>query len=220
MFCIHCGAKLEDDAVFCGECGKRVGIAQAGAAGVAAGVATAVAAQAPAQEQVPVRAIPEEPGNIPVETIAPVTGLLNGGIPNAERIIYRIKCPSCGCVQDIGYTGACKQCGTPHNIDTYNNGFLQIYRMGHFSGAAAGEALYLNGEGMGHIANASSCMVELVPGNYNVHMAIGVCRNCEDINVTIEPGKTIYVKSQLKMGMIRNTILLHVVDPSEMPPLA
>ena len=214
MYCIHCGTKLSDDAVFCGECGQRVAPIAAGAAAVAAGAAAAVAAQEPA------RGLPDpEPAEVPVATVGSVTGMATG-IPNAERVIYRIKCPSCGCVQDIGYNGVCKQCGTPHTIDTYNNGFLQIYRMGHFSGAAAGEALYLNGEGMGHVANASSCMVELAPGNYNVHMAIGVCRNCEDINITIEPGKTIYVKSQLKMGMIRNTILLHVVDPSEMPPLA
>ena len=51
-------------------------------------------------------------------------------------------------------------------------------------------------------------------------MAISTLRNCLDIPVTIEPGKTVCVKSQIKMGMIKNTIILHLVDPSEMPPLA
>ena len=214
MYCTQCGTKLDDDAIFCTECGQRVGAASTVVTGAVAGAAAAV-------EQAPVRSMPEQaPAEIPVATVSSITGLANGGIPNAERITYRIKCPSCGCVQDIGFTGVCKQCGTPHNIDTVNNGFLQIYRMGHFSGSTNAEAIYLNGEGIGHVGNASSCMIELAPGNYHLHMAIGVCRNCQDIDITIEPGKTIYVKSQLKMGMVRNTILLHVVDPSEMPALA
>ncbi|MBR2843063.1 MAG: hypothetical protein IKF06_07290 [Lachnospiraceae bacterium] len=73
---------------------------------------------------------------------------------------------------------------------------------------------------MGHVANASSVLIELPPKTYNLHMAISTLRNCLDIPVTIEPGKTVCVKSQIKMGMIKNTIILHLVDPSEMPPLA
>ncbi len=140
--------------------------------------------------------------------------------PDANALIYRTKCSVCGNVQDSRYMDNCKNCGTPHQVDTVNNGFLQIYRMGHFSGAVAGAAIYLDGEGMGHVANASSVLIELPPKTYNLHMAISALRNCLDIPVTIEPGKTVCVKSQIKMGMIKNTILLHLVDPSEMPPLA
>ena len=140
--------------------------------------------------------------------------------PNASALIYRTKCPSCGNVQDSRFVDTCKKCGTQHQVDTVNNGFLQIYRMGHFSGSIAGAAIYLDGEGMGHVANASSVLIELPPKTYNLHMAISTLRNCLDIPVTIEPGKTVCVKSQIKMGMIKNTIILHLVDPSEMPPLA
>lgn len=147
-------------------------------------------------------------------------GAVTGGpayLPNAQALTYRVQCPSCGHVYNASFQSTCKKCGTEHTIDPVNNGFLYIYRMGHFSGAAAGQAIYLNGEGMGHVGNASSVLVELQPGTYNVHLTIGVCRNCQDIVVNIEPGKMICVKSQMKMGMIRNTILLHVVSPSEMP---
>ena len=60
MYCIHCGTKLDDDALFCTECGARVAEATAGAAGAVAGAAAAVAAQTPVQEQAPVRTMPEQ----------------------------------------------------------------------------------------------------------------------------------------------------------------
>ena len=139
--------------------------------------------------------------------------------PNAEQLVYRVKCPSCGNVYDARLSGPCPKCGEMHTIDFVNNGFLQLYRMGHFSGAMMGEAIYLNGEGMGHVANTSTALIELPPGVYNVHCAISTLRHCEDVSVQIEPGKVVYVKSQLKMGAIKSKLLLHIVDPSEMPPL-
>ena len=139
--------------------------------------------------------------------------------PDPERLVYRVKCPSCGTAYDAKFSDTCKKCGTPHTIDLVNNGFLQIYRMGHFSGSMAKQSIYLNREGMGFVGNAGSVLIELPPGIYNVHLAISTLRNCEDISVNIEPGKRVCVKSQVKMGVIKNKILLHVVDPSEMPEL-
>lgn len=194
MFCENCGKQIKDDARFCPFCG------------------TSVNGDAPAAP--PVRSMPA--------AAAAVAGGAQAvaAIPNAEAVVYRTRCPQCGNVQDSRFVDNCKQCGAQHQVDTVNNGFLQIYRMGHFSGSMAGEAIYLNGEGIGHVGNASSVIIELPPGSYNLHMAIGVCRNCEDIMVDIVPGQVVYVKSQLKMGAIKNKILLHRVDASEMPPLA
>ncbi len=190
MFCENCGKQLSDNARFCPFCGASVN-----------GDVPAPAVKTQMQE------------SASAAPMAPVA-------PNASALIYRTKCPSCGNVQDSRFVDTCKKCGTQHQVDTVNNGFLQIYRMGHFSGSIAGAAIYLDGEGMGHVANASSVLIELPPKTYNLHMAISTLRNCLDIPVTIEPGKTVCVKSQIKMGMIKNTIILHLVDPSEMPPLA
>lgn len=201
MFCENCGKQIKDDARFCPFCGAPVN-PDPGAAAPAA----------------PVRSMPATAA--PAAAAAMAGGVQAPAIPNAEAVTYRTKCPNCGNAQDSRYIDNCKQCGTQHQVDTAGNGFLQIYRMGHFSGSMAGEAIYLNGEGMGHVGNASQVIIELPPGSYNLHMAIGVCRNCEDIMVDIEPGKVVCVKSQLKMGAIKNKILLHRVDPSEMPPLA
>ena len=183
--------------MFCANCGKEVADTNnfciyCGAPKKAAGMAAAPASNAP---------------------------VTTAGIQNPEQKVYRVKCSHCGTVYDSGYTGTCPKCGTPHNIDLVNNGIIHLYRMGHFSGSMNGLAIYINGEGMGHVANTGSALIELAPGNYNLHCAIGMTRKCDDLKLTIEPGKTICVKSQLKMGAFTNQILLHVVDPSEMPPL-
>lgn len=141
------------------------------------------------------------------------------GLPNFQQLVYRVKCPSCGYVYDAGYNSTCKKCNTPHTIDFANNGFIQLYRMGHFSGSMNAQGIYLNGEPMGHVANTGTALIELAPGRYTLHCTIGMCRNCEDLSLVIEPGQIICVKSQLKMGAIKNKILLHVVDPSEMPAM-
>ena len=195
MFCSNCGNQIEESAAFCKHCGAPN---------------KAVVNNAAADPQPTVRATAETAQAAPPS--AP-------GLPNYQQLVYKIKCPSCGYVYDAGFTSVCKKCNTPHTVDFANNGFIQLYRMGHFSGAMNAQGIYLNGEPMGHVANTGTALIELAPGRYTLHCTIGMCRNCEDLSLVIEPGKIICVKSQMKMGAIKNKILLHVVDPSEMPPM-
>jgi len=144
----------------------------------------------------------------------------DGSPASTGLITYRVKCSACGKVQNAKRNYVCQQCGCSQNVDINNHGFLQLYRMGNYMGMASPESIYLNGEGMGMIGNTETVVIELAPGVYNLHVAMNILRNCEDIMVKIEPGKTVYVKSQLKMGMIKNKIVLFEVSASEMPPIA
>ena len=135
------------------------------------------------------------------------------------NLTFRVKCPKCGNVLNASRSYFCTKCQTQHEVDIVNNGFLYIYRMGHFSGVMAGMGIYLNREPMGHVANTGSALIELRPGTYNLHMAVSALRNCEDISITITPGTIVCAKAQIKMGMIKNKILLTKVNMSDMPPL-
>lgn len=196
MYCLNCGKEIPDHAKFCSGCGAKV---EEGSVNSAPAKETPVVQEAP-----------------PVVQDKPQ----RGKIANADRITYRVKCPSCGTVQDAKLNYVCKSCGQSHSVDLVNHGFLQIYRMGHFSGSMAGQSIYLNTEPMGMVGNASSVIIELAPGQYNVHLAISMCRNCDDLVVNITPGEIVYLKSQMKMGMIKNKILIHPANAVEMPPLA
>ena len=204
MFCTNCGKEIDNTAAFCKHCGAPNKAA-----------AMQPAAKAPVNPA-PVSPAPVNPAPVSPAPAAPPAG---PGLANAERLVYRVKCEKCGNVYNAGYHDTCKKCGNPHTVDFVNHGFIQLYRMGHFSGSMNAQAIYLNGEGMGHVANTGTALIELAPGNYNLHCTIGMCRNCEDLVLNIAPGQIICVKSQMKMGAIKNKILLHVVSPSEMPPM-
>ena len=199
MFCTKCGNKVDDNAGFCPKCGAKLNGA------------------APAPQDAPAQPVP------PVQQMQtasfPAPGSETRGPVPRRNITYRYKCPACGEVQDIRIGAPCKKCSQPAQIDFDRLGFLQIYRMGHMSGAAAGQSIYLNTVPMGHVANTGSVVIALEPGRYNVHLAIAMCRKCDDITVDIHPGEIQYYKSQMHMGFWTNSISIDPAPASSMPPI-
>ena len=81
-------------------------------------------------------------------------------------IKYRIKCPSCGEIQDINVNCPCKKCGGMLNAQ--NDACIQLYRMGSPVGIAMGYGLYLDGVPFGHLANKQSIRIPVCAGEHKV----------------------------------------------------
>ena len=93
--------------------------------------------------------------------------------------LLRIKCPSCGEVQDMPANGPCKKCNNALILP--EDGVIQIYRMGSPLGVAVGMSIYLNEIPLGHLANAESIKIPVTYGHYKLHMTHG-----SDASVTTE----------------------------------
>ncbi len=131
-------------------------------------------------------------------------------------ITYRIKCPQCGNVTDIHGDQNCAKCGAA--LQSQNEGMLQLYRMGSPVGVAVGYGIYINGQPMGHLANAQSLFLPLPYGTYTVHFTCGMTRRCQDATVTLSPeSPNAYVKAHIKMGFWTNTIFAEPATAEEMP---
>lgn len=191
MFCPKCGTKVEDGAGFCPNCGATLGDA----------------APAPSAQQMQTASFPQASGS---ETRGPVP---------RRNITYRYKCPNCGEVQDVRIGAPCRKCQAPAQIDFDRHGFIQIYRMGHMSGAPMGQSIYLNKVPMGYVANTGSVVIALEPGSYNLHLAIAMCRKCDDVVVDVRPGEISYFKSQMHMGFWTNRISINPSPASSMPEI-
>ena len=130
--------------------------------------------------------------------------------------LLRIKCPSCGEVQDITANGPCRKCSNALVLP--EDGVIQIYRMGSPLGVAVGMSIYLNEVPLGHLANAESIKIPVAYGHYKLHMAHGMNRKCKDVEVDVTPDeRVVYVKAHLKMGFISNTVVLEKVSGDTMP---
>lgn len=130
--------------------------------------------------------------------------------------LLRIKCPSCGTVQDLAANGPCQKCSTALVLP--EDGVIQIYRMGSPLGVAVGMSIYLNEVPLGHLANAESIRIPVAYGHYKVHMTHGMNRKCKDVEVDVSPAERIvYIKAHLKMGLISNTVVLEQVSGDTMP---
>ena len=130
----------------------------------------------------------------------------------------RIKCPSCGTVQDIEASGAaCKKCSGALILP--EDGVIQIYRMGSPMGIAVGMGIYINENPMGHLANASTIKIPVAYGHYKVHMTHGTNRKCQDAEFDITPdNRVVCLKAHLKMGIISNKVIIEQASPDSMPP--
>ena len=129
---------------------------------------------------------------------------------------YRVKCPACGEVQDIGAFGTCPKCGRAELSD--QPAMLKIYRMGNFIGSAVGYGIYLNEVPMGHVGDRQTINIPLAYGTYKLHMTAGMTRKCNDLTFTVSPEqRLICVKAHIKMGAFTNSIIVEQVSPDTMP---
>ncbi len=132
-------------------------------------------------------------------------------------IKYRIKCPSCGEIQDIDVNCPCKKCGGMLNAQ--NDACIQLYRMGSPVGIAMGYGLYLDGVPFGHLANKQSIRIPVCAGEHKLHVTCGTTRRCQDANFTVQPNSRamLYFKAHIKMGAWSNTIVVEPATANEMP---
>lgn len=126
----------------------------------------------------------------------------------------RIKCPNCQNVANL-HEGEffCNKCGAPSVVT--NGGSIYLYRQGSPIGIAGGFGIYINGEPYGHIGNTELLRIPLPFGTYNLHVAAGLNRKCNDMTIILSPQCNVaYVKVSMKMGFWTNSFVLEPVDPN------
>ena len=130
--------------------------------------------------------------------------------------VYRMKCPTCGNVQNVNASGPCKKCGAQLNVE--QPAAIDLYRMGNFYGAAGGFSIYINEQPYGAIGNREELVFPLPYGEYKMHIVCGMNRKCNDpiINLTAEDSY-VCMKVYMKPGFISNKFIIERVDPSTMP---
>ena len=132
--------------------------------------------------------------------------------------LLRIKCPSCGEVQDIPANGPCRKCSNALVLP--EDGVIQVYRMGSPLGVAVGMSIYLNEVPLGHLANAESIKIPVAYGHYKLHMTHGMSRKCVDAEFDVTPEERfIYLKAHIKPGFWSNTVVVERVSGDQMPPI-
>ena len=128
---------------------------------------------------------------------------------------FRFKCPKCGEVFDANGDTVCK-CGTPLSIQ--GGGMLKLYRKGSPLGIANGFGIYLNGEAAGYIGNKQTVCIPVAFGSYNMHIACGMNRRCEDLVHTVTPEAPLAcAKVYMKPGFWTNSFVVEPATPADMP---
>lgn len=131
-------------------------------------------------------------------------------------IKYRLKCPQCGEVLNTYHDTQCPKCR--NNLFVNQPGMLQLYRMGNFFGHAGAFGVYINGQPYGYIGNRESLKISLPYGTYNLHIACGMSRKCNDLLFTLTPETPrMYAKTYIKPGFWTNSFGIEVARPEEMP---
>ena len=131
-------------------------------------------------------------------------------------IKYRLKCPQCGEVLNTYHDTQCPKCR--NNLYVNQPAMLQLYRKGNFYGFAGAFGIYINGQPYGHIGNKESLIFPLPYGTYNLHIAVGVSRKCNDLLFTLTPETPrMYAKTYIKPGFWTNSFGIEVATPDEMP---
>lgn len=131
-------------------------------------------------------------------------------------IMYRMKCPHCGEVLNTAHDTQCPRCRNTLYVN--QPAMLQLYRKGNFYGFAGGFGIYINGVPYGHIGNKESLRFPLPYGTYNLHIAVGMSRKCNDLTFTLTPDAPVmYAKTYIKPGFWANSFGIEVASPDEMP---
>lgn len=127
----------------------------------------------------------------------------------------RLKC-TCGEVINGTLGSSCPKCHK--RIELPQGGLLYLYRKGSPIGIASGFGLYLNGQPYGYIGNKETLRIPLAYGSYNIHVACGMNRGCNDIVVDITPENPFaYMKVWMRPGFWTNSFVLEYSTPDEMP---
>lgn len=130
---------------------------------------------------------------------------------------FRIKC-GCGKVLNVVPGQPCPKCGRPAVLPT--DACIYLYRKGSPFGIAGGFGVYLNGEPLGYIGNRETICIPVNYGTYNLHVAAGMNRRCNDLTFNLNPQTRIaYTKVWMRPGFFSNSFVLEYARPDEMPNL-
>lgn len=128
---------------------------------------------------------------------------------------FRVKC-RCGNVINAAPGSVCPKCNQQLFFNV--NSSISLYRKGNFVGAAAGFGLYINGEPFGHIGNRETICIPVQYGTYNLHVAAGINRSCQDLVVTVTPENPhVYAKVSIRPGFWTNSFAVEPATREEMP---
>ncbi|MDO4748337.1 MAG: hypothetical protein Q4A12_04070 [Eubacteriales bacterium] len=127
----------------------------------------------------------------------------------------RVKC-SCGEVVNGVPGSICPRCKQP--LVFPEDAAIYLYRKGSPLGIAGGFGIYINGEPYGHIGNKETLCFPLKYGSYNLHIATGMNRRCNDLVFNLSPEHRIaYTKVWMKPGFWSNSFVLEVCSQQDMP---
>lgn len=194
MFCTKCGAKLVDGARFCSSCGA----------------AASSKASAPQQNA----SQPFNPAGqfTNQQPVTPPVQPMQQQMKNFSAIKVRYRCPNGHVFDGNEQQTVCPTCGAP----LPKGGYIQIYRMGNFSGAAVGMGVYVDDIPYGHVANKESIRISLPFGAHKIHMTHTTTRKCNDPIITIAPNApSAFCKAHFtKAGF---AIAIEPASPADMP---
>ena len=120
----------------------------------------------------------------------------------------RTRCSHCGNIIDVnGQNDMCNHC---NNVVTLcEDGGIEVFREGRFSGSMNAMGLYINGQPFGLIGNGESVRIPLPYGTYNIHCTLGMIRRCDDLQVAIAPeNRYACITAKIKTGFWVSKIVL------------
>ena len=127
----------------------------------------------------------------------------------------RVKC-SCGHVLNTTPGSICPKCKKPLEISP--DALITLYRKGSPLGVAGGFGIYINGEPYGYIGNRETVKIPVKYGKYQLHVAVGMNRGCNDMIFDFTPENRFgYAKVWMKPGFWTNSFVIEPAKREEMP---